>query len=107
MCTETTGAPFRGSLQVKFWSETYSPEQALDPLDNILGAYGPTGNDFEVKPGGALAFRPAKAGATLFDLRYWMLDHGLAVIRRERVAQRNRPHWAGLYVLTIGPEVRH
>jgi hypothetical protein len=107
MSTETT-APYRGSLQVKFWSGTYSPEKALDPLDNFTGAYGPTGDAFEVKPGGAAAFRPAKAGATLFELRDWMTDNGLAVTRRDRVGQQsNRAGWQGLYVLTIGPEVRH
>jgi len=95
-------------LQVKFWSGTYSPEKALDPLDNALGAYGPTGDGFEVKPGGAAAFRPAKPGATLFELRNWMADSGLAVLRRDRVGQQsNRAGWQGLYVLTIGPKVRH
>lgn len=106
MCTETTGAPYRGSLQVKFWSPTYSPEKALDPLDNFAGAYGPTGNEFEVKPGGAASWRPAKPGASLADLRAWMADNGLAVTRRDRVGQQsNRAGWQGLYVLTIGPEV--
>jgi hypothetical protein len=95
-------------LQVKFWSPTYSPEKALDPLDNFRGAYGPTGDAFEVKPGGAAAFRPAKSGATLFELRNWMADNGLAVLRRDRVGQQsNRAGWQGLYVLTIGPEVTH
>lgn len=106
MLTETTGAPFRGSLQVKFWSPTYSPEKALDPLDNFRGDYGPTGNEFEVKPGGQ-NWRPAKPGASLTDLGGWMIDNGLAVIQRERIAQQNRGRWFGLYVLTIGPEVKH
>lgn len=104
MLTETT--PYRGSLQVKFWSPTYSPEKALDPLDNFRGDYGPTGNEFEVKPGGQ-DWRPAKVDASLADLRDWMIDNGLAVIRRERIAQQNRGRWFGLYVLTIGPEVKH
>jgi len=106
MLTETTGAPFRGSLQVKFWSPTYSPERALDPLDNFRGDFGPLGNEFEVKTGGQ-NWRPAKAGASLTDLRDWMTDNGLAVIGRARIAQQNRGRWFGLYVLTIGPEVKH
>jgi len=101
-----TGGPFRGSLQVRFWSPSYSPERALDALDNYLGDYGPTGNEFEVKPGGA-EWRPAKLAATLPDLGAWLADHGLAVIGRERIAQHNRGRWWGLYELTIGPAVTH
>lgn len=104
MPTSTVAAPFRGSLQVRFWSPSYQPEKALDGLDNFLGDYGPTGNEFELKPGGG-DWRPARAGATLPELGDWAEDNGLAVIRRERVAQRNRGGWLGLYVLTLGPKV--
>lgn len=102
---ETT-ASYRGTLQVKFWSPGFQPERALDALDNYLGDHGPTGNEFELQPGGG-TWRPARSGATLPDLGDWMRDNGLAVIRWERIAQRNNGRWWGLYVLTIGPEVVH
>lgn len=98
-----SSAPFQGSVQIKFWSQSWEPQKALDPISNFGGKYGPTDNKFEVKPGGD-DWRRAKVGSTLVTIWEWAQDNGLTVVNTELVAQRHkRSRWEGLYILTIAP----
>ncbi len=84
-------------LAVKFWYDGYDPEKAFDifTAPNVgleARSTDPTG----------VQWQPARPGATVQDVREYMLDNHLRIVRTKRLAQRRNGRWEGLYQVEIG-----